>query len=191
MTWEQLWEKYEKRIRAEDPSLEGEDLKKEVCLRILEKSCSTNKMFNDLAGCSELNNFSSDSNGDSKNRSGGGGAGVPLSSLMARSDRGSSCDDDDDCDLPVEFSDEDGACAGAGAGAVASRNDGELARAYIAEQAAACAGALRLTRLIQPFRALKDGKNSKDENKPAKRRSRKRFGRRRVTGRASHPSSTT
>lgn len=57
MTWEELWDKYERKILAEDPTLEGEDLKTSVCLRILEKSCSTSEVFNNLSGCSELNTF--------------------------------------------------------------------------------------------------------------------------------------
>ncbi|CAN0546518.1 unnamed protein product, partial [Ectocarpus sp. 12 AP-2014] len=48
-TWPELWDKYERKIRSEDPSLEGEDLKTAICLRILEKSCSTSEMFNNLS----------------------------------------------------------------------------------------------------------------------------------------------
>jgi len=46
MSWEQLWDKYEEQIREEvaeiDPSVPPEDLTSKVCLRILERSCSTN-----------------------------------------------------------------------------------------------------------------------------------------------------
>eukprot|EP00903_Cladosiphon_okamuranus_P013597 g12664.t1 len=63
MTWEELWDKYEKKILAEDPALDGEALKTSVCLRILEKSCSTSEVFNNLSGCSELNTFLPDTTG--------------------------------------------------------------------------------------------------------------------------------
>lgn len=55
MTFEELWEKYEKQIQTEDPTLEGEDLKTRVCLRIIEKSCSTCHVLNTISGCSDLN----------------------------------------------------------------------------------------------------------------------------------------
>mmetsp|Transcript_22049 Transcript_22049/g.33078 ORF Transcript_22049/g.33078 Transcript_22049/m.33078 type:complete len:401 (-) Transcript_22049:241-1443(-) len=56
MSWDEIWEKYELEIQEEimsmhglDPTLKVEDLTREVCLRILEKSCKTNdaidKMF--------------------------------------------------------------------------------------------------------------------------------------------------
>lgn len=56
MSWDEIWEKYELEIQDEilsmhgvDPALKVEDLTREVCLRILEKSCKTNdaidKMF--------------------------------------------------------------------------------------------------------------------------------------------------
>lgn len=63
MTWEELWDKYERKLLSEDPTLEGEALKTSVCLRILEKSCSTSEVFNNLSGCSELNTFLPDTTG--------------------------------------------------------------------------------------------------------------------------------
>lgn len=53
MSFDQVWDKYEKQVQEElmssDPSLKAEDLTKQVCLKILERSCSTNpvvdKMF--------------------------------------------------------------------------------------------------------------------------------------------------
>eukprot|EP00752_Nemacystus_decipiens_P001526 g1496.t1 len=75
MTWEELWDKYERKILSEDPTLEGEALKTSVCLRILEKSCSTSEVFNNLSGCSELNTFLPDTAAASS--SAGGGSGGP------------------------------------------------------------------------------------------------------------------
>lgn len=73
MTWEELWDKYERKILSEDPTLEGEALKTSVCLRILEKSCSTSEVFNNLSGCSELNTFLP----DTKSAAAAGGGGAP------------------------------------------------------------------------------------------------------------------
>lgn len=69
MTFEELWEKYEKQIRTEDPTLEGEDLKTRVCLRIIEKSCSTCHVLNTISGCSDLNDGDGgdDKSGESAN----------------------------------------------------------------------------------------------------------------------------
>lgn len=124
MTWEELWDKYEKKILAEDPSLEGEDLKTSVCLRILEKSCSTSEVFNNLSGCSELNTF-----------------------------------------LPDTF------CP---AGTVSTP---ELQEACAHESAAACAGAIRLIPLIQPF---KRAQLQSDETVIVRKRARRHARRRRM-----------
>lgn len=74
MTWEELWDKYEKKILSEDPTLEGEALKTSVCLRILEKSCSTSEVFNNLSGCSELNTFLPDTAATASSAGDGGNA---------------------------------------------------------------------------------------------------------------------
>lgn len=69
MTFEELWEKYEKQIQTEEPSLEGEDLKTRVCLRIIEKSCSTCHVLNTISGCNDLNDGDegNDGSGESEN----------------------------------------------------------------------------------------------------------------------------
>ena len=151
MTWEELWEKYEKKIRAEDPTLEGEDLKTSVCLRILEKSCCTSEVFNNLSGCSELNTFlpstdtvtAADAGGSSSSASDGVDCADDLDLLegleIFPSTRISSKADAEGAD---DQASEDGASA--------------LELAYAAERAAACAGALRLTRLVKPFPEEKD-----------------------------------
>ncbi|KAG5179102.1 hypothetical protein JKP88DRAFT_224696 [Tribonema minus] len=50
-TWDELWAKYEVQVRAElGPQAGEEAIRDGVCWRILEKSCSTNKMFDRLTG---------------------------------------------------------------------------------------------------------------------------------------------
>eukprot|EP00591_Stephanopyxis_turris_P018628 CAMPEP_0195536582 /NCGR_PEP_ID=MMETSP0794_2-20130614/46337_1 /TAXON_ID=515487 /ORGANISM="Stephanopyxis turris, Strain CCMP 815" /LENGTH=301 /DNA_ID=CAMNT_0040670035 /DNA_START=394 /DNA_END=1299 /DNA_ORIENTATION=- len=52
LSWDQIWNKYERQIRKEiqrrDPSLKTEDLTSQVCLRILERSCTTNELVDRL-----------------------------------------------------------------------------------------------------------------------------------------------
>eukprot|EP00587_Corethron_hystrix_P008646 CAMPEP_0113312734 /NCGR_PEP_ID=MMETSP0010_2-20120614/9449_1 /TAXON_ID=216773 ORGANISM="Corethron hystrix, Strain 308" /NCGR_SAMPLE_ID=MMETSP0010_2 /ASSEMBLY_ACC=CAM_ASM_000155 /LENGTH=321 /DNA_ID=CAMNT_0000168625 /DNA_START=737 /DNA_END=1702 /DNA_ORIENTATION=- /assembly_acc=CAM_ASM_000155 len=52
LSWEQLWEKYEAQIKEEvseiEPSLRQEELTSKVCLRILERSCTTNESIDKL-----------------------------------------------------------------------------------------------------------------------------------------------
>lgn len=118
-TWPELWDKYERKIRSEDSSLEGEDLKTAICLRILEKSCSTSEMFNNLSGCSDLNSFLPDTLTET---------------------------------APTQHQE-----------------------AFAAESAAACAGALRLIPLMQPFRRAKmQGEGAVVVQKRAKRHTRRR-----------------
>ncbi|CAM9197287.1 unnamed protein product [Ectocarpus sp. 12 AP-2014] len=134
-TWPELWDKYERKIRSEDPSLEGEDLKTAICLRILEKSCSTSEMFNNLSGCSDLNSFLPDTLTET---------------------------------APTQHQE-----------------------AFAAESAAACAGALRLIPLMQPFRRVKmQGEGAVVVQKRAKRHTRRRkilAGRRRRIRSSSRP----
>ena len=146
MTWEELWEKYERKIKAEDPTMEGEELKTNICLRILEKSCSTSEVFNNLSGCSELNTF------------------LPVTdSLKSAGVTGSSdcggTDGDEDLLEGLENSALPAKRVAAGpSGDVNGGGDetsqecaNALELALAAESAAACAGALRLTRLVKPF----------------------------------------
>lgn len=151
MTWEELWEKYEKKIRAEDPTLEGEDLKTSVCLRILEKSCCTSEVFNNLSGCSELNTFLPSTDSITAANAG--------SSTSSTSD-GVDCADDLDLleGLEVFPSKRMPSTAAAEGADDQTSDDGAsaLELAYAAERAAACAGALRLTRLVKPFPQKQD-----------------------------------
>merc|ERR1712183_975143 len=52
LSWEQLWEKYEAQIKEEvseiEPSLRQEELTSKVCLRIIERSCTTNESIDKL-----------------------------------------------------------------------------------------------------------------------------------------------
>ncbi len=129
MTWEELWDKYERKILAEDPSLEGEALKTSVCLRILEKSCSTSEVINNLSGCSELNTFLPDTAGAAAAATAAAATGPP-----ARSSSSS-----------------------AAGSALEDGYRPTLEQARVAESAAACAGALRLIPLIKPFKSLLHG----------------------------------
>lgn len=154
MTWEELWEKYEKKIKAEDPTLEGEDLKTSVCLRILEKSCCTSEVFNNLSGCSELNELNTllpATDGVTAANSGGSAS----SSSSGSSASGvADCGDDEDLLEGLEI-------FAAASDEASSKGGSALQQAYAAEQAAACAGALRLTRLVKPFPA-----DQEDEQPP-------------------------
>jgi len=48
LSWDQIWEKYEKQIQEEiqhtNPSLKLQELTSQVCLRILDRSCRTNEL---------------------------------------------------------------------------------------------------------------------------------------------------
>lgn len=160
MTWEQLWEKYEKKIRAEDPTLEGEDLKTSICLRILEKSCCTSEVFNTLSGCGELNTFLPSSDDVTATNTGGS-----VSSATSAGD-GADCGDDFDLLEGLELFPATRTPSTATAKSVDGQDpdDGvsELELAYAAERAAACAGALRLTRLVKPFPGGQDEPPSPD-----------------------------
>jgi len=52
LSWDQLWEKYEKQIQEEiqhtDPSRKIEELTSQVCLRILERSCRTSELVDKI-----------------------------------------------------------------------------------------------------------------------------------------------
>ena len=49
MTYEQIWAKYERQIRRElGEDAEEQEVNRRVALRILEKSCQTNKAFDKL-----------------------------------------------------------------------------------------------------------------------------------------------
>lgn len=50
MTWEEVWSKYERQVRAEAPGADDDEVRDLVSRRILEKSCCTNEMFDRLAG---------------------------------------------------------------------------------------------------------------------------------------------
>lgn len=171
MTWEQLWDKYEAQIRKEDPQLEGEDLKSAVCLRILLKSCCTNEMFNNLAGCSELNGFlpAKDEQADSKLASPPSEKPSSRTPTMADSSSTSSKGGSIAGDQP----DAQEALAKETAETKA------IATAYAAERAAACAGALRLTRLVRPFRAVKAKATARRRARDS--RARKSVGRPRIS----------
>lgn len=180
MTWEQLWEKYETQIRAADPTLEGEALKTSVCLRILEKSCCTSEIFNNMAGCSDLNTFLPDTIKKPAATAADTDIGCPPAG------------EDDHRDMllpssqPVAARDEIGQEVSDDVGRRA------LARAYVAECAAICAGALRLDRLVKPFRATAKGEGEGEglEGKRKRRRVRRPLGRPRCA-RRSAPSRAT
>lgn len=180
MTWKELWEKYEAQVKASDASLEGDDLKERVCLLILEKSCCTSEVFNNLAGCSELNSVfgasafapGTESTGPTLGAPGQAGGGI------------------DDCSRPAEDTPSEVQPAAECTGEEADGTDSKaLARASAVECAAACAGALRLTRLVKPFLVVKAevvGGQAEEQPKTSKRRERRSVGRQRLSRRATH-----
>lgn len=181
MTWKELWEKYEAQVKAADASLEGDDLKERICLVILEKSCCTSEVFNNLAGCSELNSVF----GASAFAPGTGSTGATLGAP------GQAGGDIDDCSSrPLEDTTSEVQPVAGGAGEEADGTDSKaLARASAVECAAACAGALRLTRLVKPFLVVKAeavGGQVEEQPKTWKRRERRSVGRQRVSRRATH-----
>lgn len=50
VTWEELCAKYEAQVLAEEPGVVPDELKQRVYFRILEKSCCTSEMFDNLVG---------------------------------------------------------------------------------------------------------------------------------------------
>ncbi|CAM9773646.1 unnamed protein product, partial [Phaeothamnion confervicola] len=50
MTWDEIWSKYERQVRNEDPAADDDAVRDAVSRRILEKSCCTNQVFDKLAG---------------------------------------------------------------------------------------------------------------------------------------------
>lgn len=202
MTWPQLWEKYEARVLTEDPSLEGDDLKEKICLLILEKSCCTSEVFNNLAGCRELNTVFGVS---ACTTVVAGSSGTTTATLARPADHtGDDIDDDDSsssscCVLPFS---EDVALEAQPAASETDEGLDEtkskaLARATAAECAAACAGALRLTRLVKPFVAMKaeagqgqaEAMAGAEEKQPGRTRRRERqpAAKKSLSRRARHP----
>ena len=118
-------------------------------------------MFNNLSGCSELNTFLPTT--DSVTAANAGG-----SASSASSRGGVDCGDDEDLleGLEILPSTKMPSTTTATGTDDQTSDDGAsaLELAYAAERAAACAGALRLTRLLKPFPTKQEQPSDRTEN---------------------------
>lgn len=175
MTWEELWAKYEAQVRKEHPvALSPADLKERVCLRILEKSCSTSQAFDNLAGLGgrDLETLGADihERGESEILS----ATATAAAVAV---------------IPVG-----GTAAAERAEACAANSTSEaLERVSAVESAAAVAGALRLTRLVKPFATARTHeaggrkeRTRRRRERTRRRRERRPLGKPRFSDRRSH-----